>query len=84
MITLVPTVLTLVVSQGDRCLYAARSPPVCKLVAAVFAGWVGGRVSGCVCGLDWGVSGVGLGCGLGWVGFALGCGSGGAGWVGVW
>ena len=42
LITLVPTVLTLVVSQGhgqgDRCLYAARSPPIFKLVV----GWVGG------------------------------------------
>ena len=37
LITSVPTVLTLVVSQGDRCLYAARSPPNCQLVI----GWVG-------------------------------------------
>ena len=44
------TVLTLVSqghSQGDHCLYAARSPPICKLLGWVWVGvWVGGCVEG--------------------------------------
>ena len=73
------TVLTLVVSQGhsqgDHCLYAARSPPICKLLGWVWvAVWVGGCVGlegfGVWVALRWGVGGWvcgGLGC-LRWVG----------------
>ena len=65
--------LTLVVSQGhsqgDHCLYAARSPPICKLVGWVRGwvcelGWVG-LCFGVWVGLRWGVGGR-VGGGLGW------------------